>query len=138
VSVSDQGRPVLRHTRTTEPNVAGRQSKGRQAVVSRKIHVSWPQCAQRPVSAGEVKLISRNGHDRTGLFRAPFDKLVAAGLPPLIIDGEIAVPDKRGVTHIDLLTQAMRQCRPERSAYFASDLLHLDGHDLRGCSIEDR
>jgi len=65
------------------------------------------------VSAGEVKLISRNGHDRTALFRAPFDKLVAAGLPPLILDGEIAVPDERGVTHIDLLTQAMRQCRPD-------------------------
>jgi bifunctional non-homologous end joining protein LigD len=59
-------------------------------------------------------------------------------LPPLVLDGEIAVPDERGVTHIDLLTQAMRQCRPERLAYFAFDLLHLDGHDLRACAIEDR
>jgi bifunctional non-homologous end joining protein LigD len=90
------------------------------------------------VSAGEVKLISRNGHDRTALFRAPFDKLVAAGSPSLVLDGEIAVPDERGVTHIDLLTQVMRQCRPEQLAYFAFDLLHLDGHDLRACSIEDR
>jgi bifunctional non-homologous end joining protein LigD len=48
------------------------------------------------------------------------------------------VPDERGVTHIDLLTQAMRQCRPERLAYFTFDLLHLDGHDLRACAIEDR
>ena len=32
----------------------------------------------------------------------------------------------------------MRQCRPEQLAYFAFDLLHLDGHDLRSCAIEDR
>jgi bifunctional non-homologous end joining protein LigD len=90
------------------------------------------------VDGDEIKLISRNGHDRTPLFRAPFNKLITAGLPPLVLDGEIAVPDERGVTHIDLLTQAMRQRRPEQLAYFAFDLLHLDGHDLRGCAIEDR
>jgi bifunctional non-homologous end joining protein LigD len=90
------------------------------------------------VSGGDLKLISRNGHDRTALFREPFDKLAAAGLPALVLDGEIAVPDARGVTHIDLLTQAMRQRRGDQLAYFAFDLLHLDGHDLRGCAIEDR
>jgi bifunctional non-homologous end joining protein LigD len=90
------------------------------------------------VAGDDVKLISRYGHDRTALFRAPFDKLAAAGLPPLFLDGEIAVPDDRGVTHIDLLTQAMRQRRPERLGYFAFDLLHLDGHDLGACVIEDR
>jgi len=37
-----------------------------------------------------------------------------------------------------LLTRAMRQCCPERLAYFAFDLLHLGGHDLRACAIEDR
>ena len=88
------------------------------------------------VNGDDLKLISRNGHDRTHLFREPFRGLAA--LAPLVLDGEIAVPDERGVTHIDLLTQAMRQCRPERLAYFAFDLLHLGGHDLRGCAIEDR
>jgi bifunctional non-homologous end joining protein LigD len=83
----------------------------------------------------DLKLISRNGHDRTPLFREPF--LGLAG-PSLVLDGEIAVPDERGVTHIDALTQAMRQRRGDQLAYFAFDLLHLDGHDLRGCAIEDR
>jgi bifunctional non-homologous end joining protein LigD len=90
------------------------------------------------VTGDSVRLISRNGHDRTALFRAPFDKLVVAGLPAMVIDGEIAVPDERGVTHIDALSEALRQRRPERLAYFAFDLLHLDGHDLRPCPIEDR
>jgi ATP-dependent DNA ligase len=64
------------------------------------------------VSAGEVKLISRNGHDRIALFRAPFDKLVAAGSPLLVLDGEVAVPDERGVTHIDLLTRRCASAAP--------------------------
>jgi ATP-dependent DNA ligase len=63
------------------------------------------------VSGDDLKLISRNGHDRTALFRAPFDKLAAAGLPPLVLDGEIAVPDERGVTHIDPLSEALRRRR---------------------------
>jgi bifunctional non-homologous end joining protein LigD len=83
-----------------------------------------------------LRLVSRNGHDRTQLFREPFEGL--PGLPAMVLDGEIAVPDDNGVTHIDQLSEALRLRRPERLAYFAFDLLHLDGHDLRPCSIEDR
>jgi bifunctional non-homologous end joining protein LigD len=88
------------------------------------------------IRSNKLHLLSRNGHDRTQLFGEPFAGLT--GLPPMVLDGEIAVPDERGVTHIDLLTEALRQRRPERLAYFAFDLLHLDGHDLRPCPIEDR
>jgi bifunctional non-homologous end joining protein LigD len=88
------------------------------------------------VAGNDLKGVSRNGHDRTPLFRAPFDGL--AGLPPLVLDGEIAVPDDNGVTHIETLTTALRQRQPERLAYFAFDLLHPDGHDVRRCPIEDR
>jgi bifunctional non-homologous end joining protein LigD len=56
----------------------------------------------------------------------------------MVLDGEIAVPDDRGVTHLDALSEAIADRRPERLAYFAFDLLHLDGHDLRRYSIEDR
>jgi bifunctional non-homologous end joining protein LigD len=63
---------------------------------------------------------------------------VVAGLPALVLDGEIAVPDERGVTHIDGLSEAPHQHRAEQLAYFAFDLLHLDGHDLCACALEDR
>jgi bifunctional non-homologous end joining protein LigD len=56
----------------------------------------------------------------------------------MVLDGEIAVPDERGVTHLDALSDAISEGRPGRLAYFAFDLLHLDGHDLRRCPIEDR
>jgi bifunctional non-homologous end joining protein LigD len=89
--------------------------------------------------AGErLQLISRNGYDRTALFREPFRALAEAGLPAIVLDGEIAVPDGRRVTHIDALSQAISRPRQDQLAYFAFDLLHLDGHDLRRCPIEDR
>jgi bifunctional non-homologous end joining protein LigD len=81
--------------------------------------------------------MSRNGIDRTPLFRAPFRELAAGGRS-LVLDGEIAVPDERGVTHLDALTDALTSGRTERLAYFAFDLLYLDGHDLRRCPIEER
>jgi bifunctional non-homologous end joining protein LigD len=86
---------------------------------------------------GSLKLLSRNGIDRTRLFRDPFRTLAAAG-HPIVMDGEIAVPDERGVTHLDALTDALGSRRSERLAYFAFDLLYFDGHDLRRCPIEHR
>jgi len=83
-------------------------------------------------------LLSRNGYDRTRLFREPFRPLIDAKLPAMVLDGEIAVPDERGVTHLDRLSEAIADRQPERLAYFAFDLLHLDGHCLRRCPIEDR
>jgi bifunctional non-homologous end joining protein LigD len=87
---------------------------------------------------GQLMLLSRNGYDRTRVFREPFRPLLDAGLPPMALDGEIAVPDDRGVTHLDALSDAVSEGRSDRLAYFAFDLLHLDGHDLRRCLIEDR
>jgi bifunctional non-homologous end joining protein LigD len=86
---------------------------------------------------GSLKLLSRNGHDRTRLFREPFRSLSANGRP-IVLDGEIAVPDERGVTHIDLLQAASSRYGADRLAYFAFDLLYLEGHDLRRCPIEHR
>ena len=57
---------------------------------------------------GRVRLETRAGNDATRCF-APIAELVAR-LPArsAILDGEIAVPDERGVTHIALLDQALR------------------------------
>jgi bifunctional non-homologous end joining protein LigD len=62
---------------------------------------------------GSLKLLSRNGHDRTPLFHVPFRSLAANGRP-IVLDGEIAVPDERGVTHIDLLQDAFGRRGPSR------------------------
>jgi bifunctional non-homologous end joining protein LigD len=87
---------------------------------------------------GGLRLISRNGYNRTATFRAPFDSMLGAVGHDMILDGEIAVPDERGVTHISDLQDARIGRRPERLAYFAFDLLRLDSRDLRGLAVEDR
>jgi bifunctional non-homologous end joining protein LigD len=84
-----------------------------------------------------LKLLSRNGFDRTPLFRGPFDKLAASGRP-IVLDGEIVVSDERGVTHIDWLNDAISGRQPDRLTYFAFDLLYLDDHDVRRRPIEER
>jgi len=71
------------------------------------------------------------------VFRAPFRELLSCRRE-IIIDGEMAVPDDRGVTHIDNLHDAIVGRQTDRLAYFAFDLLYLDGHDLRRYPIEDR
>jgi len=55
------------------------------------------------VAGDTLKLLRRNGRDRTALVREPFRPLAGADLLPMVLDGEIAVPDERGVTHIDAL-----------------------------------
>lgn len=47
------------------------------------------------IAGCELKLISRNGYDRTEIFRLPFEQLGAAGLPAMVLDGEIALPDEK-------------------------------------------
>jgi hypothetical protein len=98
--------------------------------------------ARRPprlafVRAGRLRLQSRNGYDVTDKFAAALTGISELGCD-LVLDGEVGVPDEHGVTHLDDLTDAIRHRRSERLAYFAFDLLHLDGRDLRGCALVHR
>ena len=49
--------------------------------------------------AGGLRLLSRGGHDVTWDFQKPVKLLAECG-HALVLDGEIAVPDDNGVTHI--------------------------------------
>ncbi len=86
---------------------------------------------------GGLRLLSRNGIDRASRFAAAVDGLAGLGRS-FVIDGEVAAPDERGVTHLDDLAEAVGNGRTERLAYFAFDLLHLDGRDLRACPLVER
>jgi ATP-dependent DNA ligase len=56
----------------------------------------------------------------------------------IVLDGEITAPDERGVTHLDDLATAMQRRDTAALAFFAFDILHLDGHDLRRCPLVER
>ncbi|MGE0044513.1 MAG: DNA ligase D [Hyphomonadaceae bacterium] len=90
------------------------------------------------IEDGDVKLITRNGHDwthRYGRLAAAFKKLDCRSA---LIDGEVCVQDARGVTNIALLETALSESRDHDLTFFAFDLLHLDGWDLTGAKLIDR
>jgi bifunctional non-homologous end joining protein LigD len=85
--------------------------------------------------AGEVR--PRNGYERTKQFGSVFRPLAELERE-VVLDGEITAPDKRGVTHLDDLAAAMQRRDTAALAYFAFDILHLDGRDLRRCPLVER
>jgi bifunctional non-homologous end joining protein LigD len=81
--------------------------------------------------------MSRNRYDWTQRL-AP----IAAALQPLadnqaILDGEVCVPDERGVTRVSDMREVIRR-EPDRLAYFVFDLLWFDGVDLRSLPLLER
>ncbi|MDQ0347487.1 DNA ligase D [Ancylobacter vacuolatus] len=86
-----------------------------------------------------VKLLTRSGLDWTSRFGTA---LVAAleALPArdALIDGELVVETGAGVSNFSLLQQDLSEGRHDRFVYYAFDLLHLDGRDLRPLPLTER
>ena len=57
---------------------------------------------------GGVRLLSRNGYERSRQFGPMFVDLARLGRQ-VVLDGEITAPDERGVTHLDDLAAAMQR-----------------------------
>ena len=94
---------------------------------------------QARVEAGRVRLLSRGGLDWTKKFG---DEIVAAlrALPlgSALIDGEIVVETHSGVSDFSALQADLSEGRSNRFVYWAFDVLHLDGYDLRGATLLER
>jgi bifunctional non-homologous end joining protein LigD len=89
------------------------------------------------VDGGKVRAFSRHGRDWTGPYRRVVE---AAGKLPCkagLIDGEIIVQDENGISDFDALRSAIHKA-PHRIVFFAFDLLHLDGQDLRRTPLLER
>jgi bifunctional non-homologous end joining protein LigD len=85
---------------------------------------------------GEVRLVSRNGKDWTKEF--PQVARAVGRLPAgtALLDGEVAAVLPNGATSFQALQRRGEGATP--LVYFAFDLLHLDGWDLRGVSLLQR
>ena len=86
----------------------------------------------------KVVLYSRNGLDWT--HRMPDVARAAAALPvkAAVLDGEVVVLDEKGNTSFGDLQAAFEEGKQARMTYFVFDLLHLDGHNLRGLALVRR
>jgi hypothetical protein len=78
---------------------------------------------------GEVRIISRNGTDYTVAFPEIVEGAMELPAGDMVLDGEVVVLDERGRSSFQLLQQLGASRRG--LAYFAFDLLALDGEDLK-------
>jgi bifunctional non-homologous end joining protein LigD len=90
------------------------------------------------LSGGRATLWSRNRHDWSANF--PEIAAAASALPAreAFLDGEIAVVLGNGTTSFQALQNALSGEGRNPIVYFVFDLLHLDGLDLRGATLEHR
>jgi len=85
-----------------------------------------------------VALLTRKGLDWT--HRMPDLARAAEQLPceSAVLDGETVVLDEKGATSFADLQAAFQEGAKVNLNYFAFDLLHLDGHNLRGLPLSER
>ncbi len=94
--------------------------------------------AQAHLLDSKAVMYTRRGYEWTDSFVS-----IAKALPELparqvILDGEVVVPDARGVSDYHKLQEDLSRGRTDRLIYFAFDLLYLDGLDLRGVTLVER
>ncbi len=90
------------------------------------------------VQKGRTTLWSRNARNWTTQF--PGIAGAAARLPvqEALLDGEIALLLPNGTTSFQALQNSLSGERQGQIVYFVFDLLHLDGQDLTGATLENR
>jgi len=84
-----------------------------------------------------VRLLSRTGQDLTAGFQAIVDALRKLPDPDFVLDGELVVFDKSGVSRFQLL-QRRGIDRNTRTFYAVFDCLRSEGRDLLRRPLEER
>jgi bifunctional non-homologous end joining protein LigD len=90
------------------------------------------------IDAGAVNLLTRKGLDWTARFPAVAGALKALPVKAALIDGEIVVENEQGHSTFSGLQADLKAGRQDRMAYFAFDLLYLDGFNLMGVALAER
>ncbi|MEP7051844.1 MAG: DNA ligase D, partial [Pseudomonadota bacterium] len=90
------------------------------------------------VANGTVQLLTRNGEDWTERMPALTQALQHLEVKSAVLDGEFVALDSKGLTDFQLLQNSFSGKSSPTLAYYAFDLLHLNGFDLRGATLLDR
>jgi bifunctional non-homologous end joining protein LigD len=85
-----------------------------------------------------VQLLTRNGLDWTHRMKTIADEVKALPAKSLLLDGEVVVLAEDGTTSFADLQAAFQEGVRKPLTYFVFDLLHLDGHNLRGLPLIER
>ncbi|WP_188394894.1 DNA ligase D [Oxalicibacterium flavum] len=90
------------------------------------------------IDSGEVRLVTRNGHDWTARLPALAQALASMQLPSCWLDGEIVVADENGLPDFQALQNAFDTARTQNIAYYVFDLPYCADHDLRQVPLIER
>ena len=87
---------------------------------------------------GEVRFITRAGLDWTRRYGVLARAFAALPCKEALIDGEVVVVGDDGVSRFAELQQALSEGASHRLTFYAFDLVHLDGWDLRKVPLLQR
>jgi bifunctional non-homologous end joining protein LigD len=90
------------------------------------------------IDQGRVRLVTRNGHDWTPRMPRLAARFATLGVKTALLDGELVALRQDGTPHFHDLQVALSAGKDERLFYYAFDLIHLDGWDLRACVLRNR
>src|SRR5262245_56674559 len=93
---------------------------------------------QGHLRGGTPALFTRSGQDWTSRFRSLAKVLADLPANNLVLDGEVIVPDEHGVSDLSALQHDLEAGQSGRILYYAFDILHLDGFDLRPAALSER
>ncbi len=85
-----------------------------------------------------VRLLTRTGLDWTHRMRPLARQFKEISAESVILDGEVVVLNEDGATSFADLQTAFQEGARRPLTYFAFDLLHLNGHNLRELPLVDR
>ncbi len=90
------------------------------------------------IERGKCRLFSRNAKDWTTSFPRVAHDLALLPVKDAWIDGEVVVLDASGKSSFQGLQNALGGGDVKGLAFFAFDVMHQDGHDLRGVPLVER
>jgi bifunctional non-homologous end joining protein LigD len=93
---------------------------------------------QAHLRGGLVSLWTRGGLDWTNRF--PTIAVGVGSIPAtdLVLDGEVISATEHGAANFSALQDDLSRSRYDRMVYYAFDILHLDGFDLRAAPLIER
>jgi bifunctional non-homologous end joining protein LigD len=87
---------------------------------------------------GNVTLLGADGEEWTERVPSLVGLISRLPFSTALFDGEIAVPRPDGTTDLELLEDALDEGAGKDITFFAFDLLHLNGRDLRPLLLSER
>jgi bifunctional non-homologous end joining protein LigD len=86
----------------------------------------------------DIRAFSRRGHNWTKRFDSLVGAMWRLQVHDVVLDGEVIVPTETGHSDFGALVKDLGAGRSDRFVYYAFDVLHIHGYDLRRCTLIDR